>query len=61
MELDFIFAKAELAKDYDGVTPLFNTDGRVNIRRGRHPLLDPIKVMPIDIRLDREFDMLIVT
>lgn len=61
VELDFIFAKAELAKDYNGVAPLFNTEGRVNIRRGRHPLLDPKKVVPIDIRLGETFDLLIVT
>ena len=61
VELDFIFAKAELAKDYNGVAPLFNTEGRVNIRRGRHPLLDPKKVVPIDIRLGEAFDLLIVT
>ena len=61
VELDFIFAKAELAKDYNGVAPLFNTEGRVNIRRGRHPLLDPKKVVPIDIRLGGEFDLLVVT
>lgn len=61
VELDFIFAKAELAKDYNGVAPLFNTEGRINIRRGRHPLLDQKKVVPIDIRLGEEFDLLVVT
>ncbi len=61
VELDFIFAKAELAKDYNGVAPLFNTEGRVNIRRGRHPLLDQKKVVPIDIKLGGAFDLLIVT
>ena len=55
VELDFIFAKAELAKDYNGVAPLFNTEGRINIRRGRHPLLDQKKVVPIDIRLGEDF------
>ena len=43
-ELDFIFAKAELAKSYNGVAPVFNEEGRINIRKGRHPLLDPKKV-----------------
>ena len=42
-ELDFIFAKAELAKSYNGVAPVFNEEGRINIRKGRHPLLDPKK------------------
>ena len=40
-ELDFIFAKASLAKSYNGVAPEFNTSGIINIRKGRHPLLDP--------------------
>lgn len=61
VELDFIFAKAELAKECNGVAPLFNTEGRINIRRGRHPLLDPKKVVPIDIRLGDDFGLLIVT
>lgn len=61
VELDFIFAKAELAKSYNGVEPIFNQEGRIHIRRGRHPLLDPKKVVPIDIRLGEDFDLLIVT
>lgn len=61
VELDFIFAKAELAKSYNGVEPIFNKEGRIHIRRGRHPLLDPKKVVPIDIRLGEDFDLLIVT
>ncbi len=61
VELDFIFAKAELAKDYNGVAPTFNTNGRINIRRGRHPLLDAKRVVPIDIRLGGDFNLLIVT
>ena len=60
-ELDFIFAKAQLAKSYNGVAPLFNEEGRINIRKGRHPLLDPKKVVPIDVRLGDEFRQLIVT
>lgn len=61
VDLDFIFAKALLAKDYNGVAPVFNTEGRINIKKGRHPLLDPKRVVPIDIRLGSEFDLLIVT
>lgn len=61
VDLDFIFAKALLAKDYNGVAPVFNTEGRINIKKGRHPLLDPKRVVPIDIRLGTEFDLLIVT
>ncbi len=60
-ELDFIFAKAELAKDYNGTAPVFNAEGRVNIRRARHPLLDPKKAVPIDVRLGGEFALLVVT
>ena len=60
-ELDFIFAKANLAKSYNGVAPDFNTDGHINIRKGRHPLLDAKKVVPIDVRLGEEYKQLIIT
>lgn len=60
-ELDFIFAKAQLAKAHNGVAPVFNEEGRINIRKGRHPLLDPKKVVPIDVRLGEDFRQLIVT
>lgn len=60
-ELDFIFAKAQLAKSYNGVAPLFNEEGRIHIRKGRHPLLDAKKVVPIDVRLGEDFRQLIVT
>ena len=60
-ELDFIFSKAQLAKSYDGVAPVFNNEGRINIRKGRHPLLDPKKVVPIDVRLGDSYKQLIVT
>ncbi len=60
-QLDFIFAKASLAKIYNGTAPIFNTEGKVRIRKGRHPLLDAKKVVPIDIHLGEDFDLLIVT
>lgn len=60
-ELDFIFAKGSLAKSYNGTAPVFNQDHRIRIRKGRHPLLDPRKVVPIDIHLGEDFDLLIVT
>ena len=60
-ELDFIFAKAELAMDMNATAPVFNTDRYINIRQGRHPLLDRKKVVPIDIHLGRDFDLLIIT
>lgn len=59
--LDFIFAKAELACDMKAMKPLINNEHRINIRKGRHPLIDPAKVVPIDINLGGDFDMLIVT
>ena len=60
-ELDFIFAKANLAKSYNGVAPIFNEHGYINIRKGRHPLLDAKKVVPIDVYLGKDFKQLIVT
>lgn len=60
-KLDFIFARAGLAKTYDGTEPEFNTDGIINIKQGRHPLLDKHKVVPINIYLGQEFSMLVVT
>ena len=59
--LDLIFAKAQLAKSYNGVAPIFNEEGRIHIRKGRHPLLDTKKVVPIDVRLGEDFRQLIVT
>ena len=60
-ELDFIFAKARLARSYNGVAPVFNTQGRINIRNGRHPLLNPQTVVPINVRLGESYKQLIVT
>lgn len=59
--LDFIFAKAAFALEYNGSMPIFNEEGRINIRKGRHPLLDKKKVVPIDIRLGGDFDQLVIT
>ena len=60
-KLDFIFAKAALCRHYQCSEPVFNTKGYVNIKDGRHPLLDPKKVVPINIHLGKDFDLLIVT
>ncbi len=60
-ELDFIFAKANLAKSYDGIAPAFNGHGYIRIRKGRHPLLDPKKVVPIDVAIGDTYKQLIVT
>ena len=61
VELDFIFARAALAMDMNATRPIFNTKGYINIRKGRHPLIDKKKVVPIDIHLGKEFHLLIVT
>lgn len=61
VELDFIFARASLAMDMNATRPIFNTDGYINIRKGRHPLIAKEKVVPIDIHLGKEFHLLIVT
>lgn len=60
-KLDFIFAKAALSRHYNASEPAFNTKRIINIKDGRHPLLDPSKVVPISIHLGRDFDLLIVT
>lgn len=60
-KLDFIFAKAAFAKSYDGTEPEFNDKGVVEIKQGRHPLLEKHKVVPVDIRLGKDFTMLIIT
>lgn len=59
--LDFIFAKGSLAIDMNASLPLFNTEGRIHIREGRHPLLDKRSVVPITLALGDTFDLLIVT
>ena len=60
-KLDFIFARAMLSKSYNGSEPVFNTRGIINIKKGRHPLLDKKKAVPIDIRLGKDFNLLIIT
>lgn len=59
--LDFVFAKAKLAMDLNATEPIFNTDHYINIRKGRHPLLPKKSVVPIDINLGKDFDLLIIT
>lgn len=60
-ELDFIFAKAMLAKEMKASCPVFNEKREILIKEGRHPLLDPAKVVPVTIRLGQDYDLLIVT
>lgn len=59
--LDFIFAKAELSLEMGGTEPVFNREGKIDIRKGRHPLLDPKKVVPIQISLGDAFTTLLIT
>ncbi|MFT4144775.1 MAG: endonuclease MutS2 [Mobilitalea sp.] len=60
-QLDFIFARASLSKQMKGSEPIFNKKGYFNIKKGRHPLIDPKKVVPIDIMMGKDFSMLIIT
>ena len=59
--LDFVFAKAKLAMDQNATEPIFHTEHFLHIRKGRHPLLPAKSVVPIDIHLGRDFDLLIIT
>lgn len=60
-KLDFIFAKALLAKEMNASEPIFNTHGNIYIKDARHPLLDKKKAVPITVSLGRDFDLLVVT
>lgn len=59
--LDVIFAKAQLSRSYNGSEPKLNMNGWIRIKKGRHPLLDKKKVVPIDIHLGRDFQLLVIT
>ena len=61
LELDFIFAKGKLSRSMEGAPPKLNDEGRINIIKGRHPLIDKSKVVPTDIYLGKDFDTLVVT
>ncbi|MDO5425598.1 MAG: endonuclease MutS2 [Eubacteriales bacterium] len=60
-DLDFIFARAQLSRSYNGSEPIFNEKGWINIKKGRHPLLDKKAAVPIDIHLGKDFRLLIIT
>lgn len=60
-QLDFIFAKAKLSFEYKGSEPIMNTRGYINIRKGRHPLIDSHKVVPIDVSIGDKYSELIIT
>ena len=59
--LDFIFARAALAMEQNANEPIFNTEGKIHLRKARHPLINAKKVVPIDLSLGEDFDLLIVT
>jgi DNA mismatch repair protein MutS2 len=59
--LDFIFAKSKLSLDYRCVSPSLNNDRKIVIKKGRHPLLDPKVVVPIDFWIGEDFTTLVVT
>ena len=61
VQLDFIFARAALAMDMNATEPIFNEEGRIHLRKARHPLIDKKKAVPIDVRLGEDFDLLVVT
>ncbi len=60
-KLDYLFAKGKLAVRMKASRPEINPDGIIRIRRGRHPLIDPKKVVPIDVELGDKYDTLVVT
>ena len=60
-DLDFIFARGQLALSMNASRPILNNEGRIHIRDGRHPLLDARKVVPITVTLGEDFSLLIVT
>ena len=59
--LDFMFAKAKLARDMNGICPHLTIKRQIKIKQGRHPLLDKHTVVPIDIELGNEFTTLVIT
>ena len=60
-KLDFIFAKAKLALEQNATMPSLNNRGHIKINRGRHPLIDKKKVVPIDLELGEEYDLIVIT
>ena len=61
VHLDFIFARASLAMEMNATEPIFNEEGRIHLKKARHPLIDKKKAVPIDVRLGDDFDLLVVT
>ena len=61
VDLDMIFAKAQLAREYKAVRPTLNNEGYIRIGGGRHPLIDGHKVVPVSLQLEKEDKMLLIT
>ncbi|MCI7018563.1 MAG: endonuclease MutS2 [Clostridiales bacterium] len=61
VQLDVIFAKAKLAYQMRAGAPIMNDQGRVELRKARHPLIDPKAVVPVTVRLGTDFDTMIIT
>lgn len=61
VDLDMIFAKAQLAREYKAVRPTLNNEGYIRISGGRHPLIDGHKVVPVSLQLEKEDKMLLIT
>lgn len=59
--LDFIFAKADLAKKMKATRPVLNTENRIDLKKARHPLIDPAKVVPVDFSIGENYRLLIIT
>ncbi len=61
IKLDLVFAKAQLAYKMKASVPIINQEGKINLKRARHPLIKNDKIVPIDINLGNEFDVLVIT
>lgn len=61
VQLDVIFAKAKLAYRMNAWAPIMNEEGKIDLRKARHPLIDAQKVVPISVRLGTDFDTMIIT
>ena len=61
VELDLYFAKARLASKMNASVPNLSDDGKVRLSKARHPLIDKNKIVPIDIALGYDYDVLVIT
>lgn len=61
VDMDMIFAKAQLAREYKAIRPTLNRDGAIVIRAGRHPLIDQHKVVPVSLSLQKDEKLFLIT